>query len=52
MKEEERTLDILCVGETSAGKSSFLRKYTGDDYNQDFYRIFIKRVEKTIVYFY
>ena len=52
MKHQERALDILCVGESSAGKSSFLRKYTGDNYDQDFYRIFIKRVNNTILYFY
>ena len=54
MKEEKlpKMLDILCVGETSAGKSSFLRSYTQDTSEQEIYRIFVKRVDETVVYFY
>ena len=54
MQEETQSvsLDILCIGETSAGKSSFLREYTGDNSDHDLYRIFIKRVGHNIVYFY
>lgn len=33
-EEDDHTLDILCVGETSAGKSKFLRSYTGDNPDQ------------------
>lgn len=52
MEEGGRSIEILCVGETSSGKSSFLRDYTGDDPDQELYRIFIKRIQENIVYFY
>lgn len=50
-EEPKPMLDLLCIGERSAGKSTFLRQYTGDHSHQDLYQVLIKRVGDKFVYF-
>ena len=44
-------LNILCIGESGAGKSSFLSHYTRQKSQNINYQIYIKEVNSILIYF-
>lgn len=53
-KKYSRMLDILCIGETGAGKSYFLKQYTNDEQRDNLpgpYDIYVKMIDEILIYF-